>query len=243
MFKQAKNFVQKILPHQPQEKATAPRPGKNEFVILGLGRFGSSLSTALHEAGYEVLGIDSDTDIVQQRSLHLPHVVSMDVTNRDALIEMGISSFDTAVVCIGSDFESNVLATVLLRELGVRRVICKARTRTQRSILLKVGADEVILPEQEAGQRLARRLISTGIVDFMDINEDMSVVEMETPGYLVGQSLMESDLRKVYNVVVVAIRREGRVVILPIASEVLRKNDILVVIGETEDCQKLSRLA
>ncbi|MCB0190110.1 MAG: TrkA family potassium uptake protein, partial [Caldilineaceae bacterium] len=125
----------------------------NEFVIIGLGRFGTSVAETLVNYGHNVLAIDQDLDRVRALSTTLPHVMQLDATNIDALRQAGVDSFGTGLVCIGSDFESNILATVLLRRLGVEHVIAKARTRTQREILLQVGVDEVILPEHEAGVR------------------------------------------------------------------------------------------
>lgn len=216
-------------------KARLPQK-RNEFIVVGLGRFGSSLATLLHERGHSVLAIDSDPALVQRLSHTLPHVVQMDATNREAYIELGAGNFDTGVICIGTDFESNLLATVILRQVGVRRVICKARTRTQREILLKVGADDVILPEHEAGVRLGRKLSSTGFLDYMQVNKNISVVEIKAPKNLLGHTLIESQLRPKYGVVVVAIRRNDTVITLPTADELIRQGDILVVIGEPNAC-------
>jgi len=210
-----------------------------EFLVIGLGRFGSSVALTLHEQGHEVLAIDVDEPLVQRLSNQLPHVVHMDTTNKEGLIELGVENFDTGIVCVGSDFESNMLATVLLRQLGVRRVICKARTRTQRDILLTIGADEVILPEHEAGSRLARKLGSVGFVDFMEVNQEISVVELVAPSHLVGRSLDKSHLREKHGLVVVAIRRTDGVLVLPTAQEIIRQNDILVVIGRPGACDKI----
>ena len=138
-----------------------PQRGNKEFIVIGMGRFGTSLAEALLAQGHSVLAVDIDYHRVQAISGDVPNIVHIDATSMDALREIGADHFDIGVVCIGTDFESNLLATVLLRKIGVRRVIAKARTRTQREILLQVGADEVILPEHEAGVRLARRLGSS----------------------------------------------------------------------------------
>lgn len=211
----------------------------NEFIIIGLGRFGTSLAMTLNAYKHDVLAIDSDVKRVQHVSNVLPHVVQLDATNIDALREVGADSFDTGVVCIGTDFEANLLATVSLRKLGVRRVITKARTVTQQDILQRVGADEVILPEHEAGVRLGRRLAAIDFVDFLELSEDKGVVEIVTPPYLVGKSLRESEIRQRYGLAVIAIRRDGDVLISPRAEEVIRPNDILVVLGRLDNCEKL----
>jgi trk system potassium uptake protein TrkA len=225
-----------------QEEPFRPKLERhNEFVIVGLGRFGSSVAITLHAQGHDVLAIDAAGPLVQRLSTHLPHVVQMDATNREGFIELGIGNFDTGIVCIGSNFESNMLATVLMRQLGVRRVICKARTRTQREILLKIGADDVILPEHEAGQRLGRKLSSSGFVDYMEVNKEISVVELVAPRNLVGVPLLKSNLREKYGIVVVAIRRADGVIVLPTAQEVILEGDVLVVIGRPGACDAIIR--
>jgi trk system potassium uptake protein TrkA len=211
----------------------------NEFIVIGLGRFGTSLAMSLLAYNHEVLAIDSDMKRVQEVAQLLPHTIQLDATNIDALREVGVESFDTGVVCIGTDFEANVLATVTLRKLGVRRVIAKARTVTQQEILLRVGADEVILPEHEAGVRLARRLAAIDFVDFMELGQDSGVVEMIAPDYLVGNSLRDAQIRQKYGVAVVAIKRGDQIIVSPRAGEVIRENDILVILGRIADCERL----
>jgi trk system potassium uptake protein TrkA len=242
MFEFVRNPLERLFRRDVNHAEERPKPHRHqEFVVIGLGRFGSSLALHLYEQGYDVLAIDVDEHLVQRYSNALPHVVHMDTTNKEGLIELGVDNFDTGVVCVGSDFESNILATVLLRQLGVRRVICKARTRTQRDILIKIGADEVVLPEHEAGVLLARRLTYAGFVDYMEVNKEISVIELIAPVNLVGRSLMKSNLREKHNVVVVAIRRADGVMTLPTADEVIRDGDILVVIGRPSDCDSILR--
>jgi trk system potassium uptake protein TrkA len=215
------------------------RPRRQEFVVIGLGRFGTSLAMTLNAYKHDVLAIDSDMGRVQEVSRVLPHVIQLDATSIEALREIGAEAFDTGVACIGTDFEANLLATVSLRKLGVRRVIAKARTVTQQEILLRVGADEVILPEHEAGVRLGRRLAAINFVDFLELGEDKGVVEIVSPDYLVGKSLKESQIRQRYGLAVIAIRRDEEAIISPGAEEVIQKDDILVVLGKITNCEKL----
>lgn len=212
----------------------------HEFIIIGLGRFGTSLAQTLVDDGHDVLAIDADFHRVQALSGDLPHVVQLDATNIDALREVGAEHFDTGLVCIGTDFESNLLATVLLRKLGVRRVITKARTRTQRDILEQVGADEVILPEHEAGVRLARRLSAVDFVDYLEISPETCVVEMLAPDRLHGQTLAEADLRRKYGLTVLAIRHGREVRVNPPADAFISAGDELLVVGKMEDAERLS---
>lgn len=212
---------------------------RHEFIIVGLGRFGTSLAMALTAYNHQVLAIDLDKKRVQQVSHLLPHVVQMDATDIDALREVGAESFDTGIICTGSVFEANLLATVNLRKLGVRRVISKARTVTQQEILQRVGADEVILPEHEAGVRLARRLAAIDFVDFLELSHDTGVVEIVAPEQLIGRSLMESQVRGRYGISVIAIKRGNDVIVSPGANEVVKENDILVILGKISDCERL----
>ena len=212
----------------------ARKNGKPEFAIVGLGRFGRSVALTLAERGYSVLGIDQDTQIVQHLADQLTQVVALDATNEDALRAMDISSFDTVVVAIGSDFESNLLTTVALKNLGVNHVVCKALNQQQRTILLRVGADRVVLPEHEAGQRLAWRLAEPKVLDHLDLGSGFSVAEIAVPSFLVGQSLIEARLRQRYGINVLAIRRggsQGALIITPPPEYIFNASDLLLLIG------------
>ncbi|MFN3373900.1 MAG: potassium channel family protein, partial [Chloroflexus sp.] len=136
----------------------ARKPSRLEFAVIGLGRFGRSVALNLIERGHTVLGIDRDPNIVQQLADRMTQVVALDSTNEDALRAVDILSFDTVVVAIGSQFEANLMTTVALKQLGVKRVVCKALNERQQYILTRVGADMVVLPEHEAGARLAWQL-------------------------------------------------------------------------------------
>ncbi|MCB0127893.1 MAG: TrkA family potassium uptake protein [Caldilineaceae bacterium] len=218
------------------------RSGKtNEFVIIGLGRFGTSVAETLVNYGHNVLAIDQDLDRVRALSTTLPHVMQLNATNIDALRQAGVDSFSTGLVCIGSDFESNILATVLLRRLGVEHVIAKARTRTQREILLQVGVDEVILPEHEAGVRLARRLAAGHFIDYLEVADDVGIVELIAPPSFWEHTLAECNLRQRYGLTAIAVRRADELIVSPSAAFRIESNDILVVLGKLEDAERLAR--
>ncbi len=225
-----------VLPHR-----TTHDKKKEEYVVIGLGRFGTSVARTLLSYGYNVLAIDNEMSRVQVLSTTMPHVLQLDATNEDALRQAGVESFDTGLVCIGTDFESNVLATVLLRRLGVKRVIAKARTRTQKDILLRVGADEVILPEHEAGVRLARKLATGNLIDYLEVSHDVGVVELGAPPSLWGKSLAESHLRQRYSLNVMAVRRGDELLVSPSADFRIEANDLLLVLGKIEDAERLTQ--
>lgn len=221
-------------------KRLLPARGQQHgFVVIGLGRFGSSVAQTLVQEGRDVLAIDADENRVRHLSLELPNVIQLDATDADALQEIGIENFDTGLVCIASDFESNLLATVVLLRFGLRRVIAKARTRTQKEILSAVGAHEVILPEHEAGVHLGRRLAFKHFVEYLEISRGVAVVELVAPPSLWGCSLADSKLRQRYRLTIIAVHRGQEVIINPPASFTIEEGDVLAVIGHIEDAERL----
>lgn len=226
--------------HEERPSRFTNRNGKRrEFVVIGLGRFGSSVAETLVSYGHDVLGIDIDVERVQHLSHELPNVMQMDATNSDALRQIGIGQFETGLVCISGDFESNLLSTVLLLRFGVNRVITKARTRLQKTILEEVGAHEVILPEHEAGVHLGRRLAQQHFIDYLEIRDGISVVEMLAPDNLCGQTLVECNLRQKLGLNVIAVSRADRIIPNPQADFRIQKGDALLVIGRMEDAERL----
>lgn len=217
-----------------------PRRGRAEFAVIGLGRFGSSLALALVEAGHSVLGIDEDAVLVQRISAEITHSAILDATDEDALREVEITAFDTVIVAIGADFESNLLTTAALKSLGVRHVISKAVTTRQREILLRVGADQVVQPEYDAGRRLAEELVAPAVLERLHLGPDHSVVELRTPRPMVGKSLVALDLRRRMGVTVLVIKRDDDLIVSPAAESVLLEGDLLVVLGSNKAVQAMS---
>lgn len=228
----------------PQKTKTSFHLRRNrnakEFLIIGLGRFGTGLARTLLASGHEVLAVDSDFATVELRASDIPHVVQLDSTKIEALREIGAEHFDTAVVCIGSDFEANMLTTVSLKKLGVPQILAKARTRTQREILMQIGAEEVILPEHEAGVRLGRRLSGMGFVNYLEVSPDFSIVDMLAPERYFGHTLAEADLRNKYGLTVIAIRRDDDMIVNPAASFKINAGDEFIVVGSMSDAERMT---
>ncbi|MDX1688176.1 MAG: TrkA family potassium uptake protein [Candidatus Promineifilaceae bacterium] len=214
-----------------------------EFAVIGLGRFGTSLALALMEDGHSVLGIDADPVIVQRISADITYAVSCDATDEEALQEVNITAFDMVVVAIGVDFESNLLVTSALKSLGVRHVISKAVTSRQREILLRVGADRVVLPEHDAGRRLAEELIAPAVLERVHLGPDHSVAEVRVPSSLAWQSLAQLDLRRRMGVTVLVIKRGEQLLVSPTADTVLLEDDLLVILGENDALVTFSNLS
>jgi trk system potassium uptake protein len=219
------------------------RNKQKEFAVIGLGRFGRAVVRTLSEKGYSVLGVDRDPAIVQYISESCTQAVVVDSTNEDSLRALDIASFDTVVVAIGTDFESNLITAVALKALGVRRVICKALSRRQKDILLRVGVDHVVLPEADAGRRLGIELAAPNLLEQIAFGDSHSVLEFRAPSSMTGQTLAQLDLRNNYGANVVAVRHESSVTVSPDADQVIEANDIIIVIGRTEKIAKLAELS
>lgn len=206
------------------------RRDSGEYAVIGLGGFGASVARTLVNQGNTVLGIDENTAIVRHLADHLTQTVAMDATDEAALREIDIATFDTVIVAIGQEFEDSVLVTVALKELGVRRVVAKALTERQRTVLLRVGADRVVLPEQEAGQRLALELSEPGLLDLIAVGAHHQIVELPVPRSLVGQTLEAANLRR-FDATVLAVKRGEAMHVSPAADTVLGVDDVLIVLG------------
>ncbi len=209
-----------------------------QFAVLGLGRFGQSIVKTLSEKGCSVLACDHDHDIVQDMSQYATHVVQLDVTDENAMNSIGLGNFDVVIVAIGSNKESSIMATLIAKECGAKYVIAKATDLRQKTILEKIGADRVILPEREMGVRIAMNLINSNIVDLINISENLSVADIEPLPVWVNSTLQKSNIRAEYDLNIIAIRRNKRLIISPKPTEVIEKEDILVVVGADNDMQR-----
>ncbi|WP_425061234.1 Ktr system potassium uptake protein A [Sporomusa carbonis] len=213
-----------------------------QFAVIGLGRFGTSVATALYKLGYEVLAIDSDEERVQKFSDEVTHVVQADTTDENSLKALGIRNFDVVVVAIGEDIQANTLTTLLLKDLGVKYIVAKARNELHGKMLSKIGADRIVYPERDMGLRVAHNLVSTNVLEYIELSPDLSIVEVTAPKSLVGQSLAEANLRVKYEVNVVAIKRGEEVIVPPLPDEKIKTGDILICVGQTKGIQKLEEM-
>jgi trk system potassium uptake protein TrkA len=210
----------------------------HEFAVIGLGRFGGSLALELTTFGFSVLGIDHDPEVVQGISEDIARAVSLDATDEDALQAVDITAFDTVVVAIGTDFEANLLVASALKALGVRRVIAKAVTQRQRAILERIGVDQVVLPEIEAGRRLAHSLAEPHVLQRFDFGEEHHVLELRLPDTLAGRSLRHTDLTERYGLTVLAVKRDRSLQVAPPADFVFTATDLLVALGTREQVDR-----
>lgn len=214
-----------------------PRTSR-QFVVLGLGRFGSSVARTLYQMGFEVLGIDTDEERVQDISDEITHAVQADCTDDEALASLGIRNFDVGVVAIG-DLEASVLATVILLEQGVKLVVAKAVSELHGRVLQKVGAHHVVYPERDMGERVAHYLVSGNVLDYFPLAPGYSLLEVKTPAEFVGRTLRDLDFRARYGVIIVAVRRGEELHPAPGPEFCIQTGDILAALGPDEDLERL----
>lgn len=207
---------------------------KKQFVVIGLGRFGSSIATTLYSLGNDVLVIDKNEDLIQDIASEVTHAVQADATDENALKSLGIRNFDVAIISIGGDIQSSVMATLILRELGVKYIIAKGNGELHAKVLYKIGADRVVLPEKDMGVRVAHNIISSSILDYIELSSDYSIMEVKAFEDWVGKDLKSLDLRKKYGINVIAIKTGEKINLNPAADDKVCKDNVIVAIGSKE---------
>jgi trk system potassium uptake protein len=208
-----------------------------QFLVIGVGRFGSALATTLHDLGHEVVAIDSQEEAVESIMNSVTHSAIMDSTDEVALRKLGISNFDTVVVAIGSDLESNILTTVAVKSMGAKYVVCKANSELSAKVLQRVGADEVIRPAHDMGVRLAEQISTPSIVDAFKLGENHSVIEIEAQKRLCG-TLHDLNLTNRFGVQVIAVNRGGSTEVSPRAEYEIVPDDKVVLIGSNDSIER-----
>ena len=212
------------------------------YVVIGLGRFGSEVARRLRELGCEVLAVDTHSELVQQISADVTHAVVADARDKEVLRALGVKEFDCAVVAIGGSLGDSVLATMNVKELGVPRVVCKAHDETHRQVLLKLGADQVVIPEQEQAVRLARSLSSYNVLDYIELSSEYGIVEVPAPKSWVGKSLKELNVRAKLGLNILAVKQGQTINVSPAADYAVGEADVLVVLGDTGALEKVQKL-
>ena len=212
------------------------------YIVIGLGRFGSEVARRLHELGCEVLAVDNHSELVQQISADVTHAVVADARDKEVLRALGIKEFDCAIVAIGGSLADSVLATMNVKELGIPKVVCKAHDQTHRQVLLKLGADQVVIPEQEQAARLARSLSSHNVLDYIELSSEYGIVEVPAPKNWVGKSLKELNVRAKLGLNILAVKQGSQINVSPAADYAIEDADILVVLGGTAALEKVQKL-
>ncbi len=214
------------------------------FLVIGLGRFGAAVAQELSALGQEVLALDIDAENVQHISDQVTQAIQGDAQDEAVLRSVGARNFDCCVVAVGADMEASILITVMLKEMGAKYIVAKAMTPIHARVLERVGADRVVLPEIDMGQRLAQRLARTNVVDYIGVSDEFSIVEIHPPKSWVGNSLGKLGVRAKHQINVLAIRHGegGQVDVNPQPDKVIGPDDLLIVIGTNEQVNSVVEL-
>ncbi len=209
------------------------------FAVFGLGRFGRSVAVSLMETGADVMAIDRDESIIADIADEVTYAVAADVSDMATLKSLGIANMDAVIVAMGHDLEASIMSVMSTKELGVPYVLAKARDERMGDILKKVGADKVVYPEKETGSRIARKLVSSGILEFFDLSGDIYLVEIVPKDEWVGKTLIELGLRKKYNINVIGIKKDNVLTNMLDPNEPLVKDNTMLITIDKKNLNKL----
>jgi len=213
---------------------------KRSYAVFGLGRYGTAVAKELVANGMEVIAVDADQKVVNDAAAYFPVCKCADVTDSEVISRLGISNIDTVIICMSSNLEVSVMAVTLCKEAGVKNVIAKCANEMHQRILLRVGADKVVLPESESGIRLAKNLLSSGFIDMIALSKDVSMVEIDVKDEWYGKNLIELNLRKKYGINIVAIKKGEMVSVNINPEQPLEAETTLIVIANTNKLGKLN---
>ena len=212
------------------------------YIVIGLGRFGSEAARRLCQLGCEVLAVDTSSELVQTVSNDVTHAVVADGRDKGVLRALGAADFDCAIVAIGDSLADSVLTTMNLKELGVPKVVCKAHDETHRQVLKKLGADQIVIPEQEQAYRLARSLSSQNVLDYIELSDDYGIIDLPAPDSWAGKSLRELNVRAKLGVNILAVKRENKINVSPAADYAISRGDVVVILGDTAALKAVQKL-
>jgi trk system potassium uptake protein len=215
---------------------------KQSYAVIGLGRFGLSIASKLFEAGQEVMGIDIDEERIDDGKLTLTHAVMLDSTEEESLKSVGIRNFDYVIVAIGNDMQASILTVLLLKDMGVKKVIAKALNKRHGQVLTKVGADWVIHPERDMGERVAHQLLSPNVLNYIELSSEYNIEEILIPPGITSKNLRELDLRAKYNLTAIAVVNNKNIIISPSPDQILQEGDKLVVLGHRENINEFANI-
>ena len=212
------------------------------YIVIGLGKFGAEAAKRLCQLGGEVLAIDRNPDLVQPISNQVTQAVVGDARDKEVLRALGAKDFECAIVAIGDNLADSVLATMNLKELGVPYIVCKASDETHRQVLMKLGADKVVIPEQEHADRLAKNLSSPNVLDYIELSEECGIIDIPAPKSWHGKTLKELNVRAKLGVNIIAIEKNGKINVSPSADYPIEAEDVMIVLGETAALDAVQRL-
>ena len=215
------------------------------YLVVGLGRFGRSVARTLYENNQDVLAVDDDEEVVQQAidSGVVSEAIVLDASDETAIKNIIQDNFDVAFVCIGANVQASILVTLLLKEAGIPKIIAKAQAKSQGKVLEKIGADEVVYPEEFMGKRVASKVLRPTIIEHFKLSNKYAVVEVLAPKIFIGRSLIQLDVRKRFEINIIGIKdKDNEVNISPSPETVIKEGDTLIVVADSQKMNELNRL-
>jgi len=210
-----------------------------QFLIIGAGRFGSSIAKNLYKMGHDVMVIDEREEVVNQIANSATHVLQGNAADERTIKSLGVRNFDVAVISMGSDIQSSILIAIMLKEAGVKQIVAKAQNELHAKVLYKVGVDKIVFPERDMGAKIAQSLVSSNIMDYIELSPEYSIVEIAPLEEWIGKNLVELNIRAKYGVNIMAIKKGPDINVSPLASTNIEEGDVLIVIGNNNDLKKL----
>ncbi len=212
------------------------------FAILGLGRFGKELALQLARSGAEVLAVDKNQELVNEIADEVTRAASADIQDKEALQDLGVADCDVVILSVGGNLAVSVLTVMNLKSLGVRHLVCKAYDELHREVLLKLGADQVLIPEKEMAVKLAPQLINPRMRDSIQLSDAFGIEEMEAPSSWIGKSIGEMHVRNQFEVNIIAIKNGGNVNPSPRPKDVITADDVLLISGSKSALGRLRKM-
>ena len=214
---------------------------KKEFVVIGLGCFGGSIVRELIEQGADVMAIDKDHERVDEFASIATQAVVADTTDESVLKSLGVRNFEQVIVAIGENIQASILTTLMLKEIGVKKITVKAQNDYHAKVLHKIGADKVVHPERDMGIRIAHNILSNNVLDYLELSDEHSIMEIKANDKLAGYTLIELDIRAKYGINIVAIKRGDEIIVSPQADMEIERDDILIIIGSDADINRFEK--
>ena len=209
------------------------------IIVLGLGRFGMSVATKLFEEGFYVTAVDSNYELIEKMANKVSSAIQADITEEIAMHSLGINNYDVAIIATGSDLEASIEATLICKDSGVKEVIAKASSNQHARILSKIGADRIVFPEFDTGQRLAKSLSGPSLMEIIDFSDEISLIKIKARKSWIGKSLVDLDFRNQYQMNVIAFERDNHMIIDFDPNLLIKEDDTIVLIGEKENAKAI----
>ncbi|MBE6955276.1 MAG: TrkA family potassium uptake protein [Ruminococcaceae bacterium] len=215
---------------------------KRSYVVIGMGRFGTAVAEKLYALGNEVMILDHDAAQISHLADSVTHAVVGDARDESVLRGLGVQQYDCVIVSVGTDLAASVLITLNLKELGVKQIICKAMDESHRKVLSRIGADNIVIPEQQMAEQLAKGLSCANVLEYIDLSDDYGIAEIPVPKKWIGHSVVDLLIRSTYGVDVLGIKQDDKIRISPGPHYVFQERDVVMVLGDNNHLEKLETI-